>query len=239
MSRNVYVGNLPYRLSEADLAQFFGQDGRAVVSVHLVMDRETGRPRGFGFVEFQTEAMAASAVSGMDGRMLEGRPLKVSLARPREGGGMGGPPRRPLGGGPYGGPPRDGPPGDRQAWAPRVDRPPGDRPGGWAPRGDGPGGPGDRPGDRPGGPPRPGGGFARPGGGFGRPGGGFGGGFGAPPAPATGWGDARPQRTPGARRRAEPDFDEERGRKAADWERKKGRKRWHDVADDDIVIDDE
>lgn len=239
MSRNVYVGNLPYRITEEELARFFGQEGREVVSAHLVFDRETGRPRGFGFVEFKTEAMAEAAVGAMDGRLMEGRPLKVSLARAREGGGPGGggagPPRRPWspGGPPGAGGPRPGgpPPGGPR----HGDRPPGDRPGGWAPRGDRP--PGDRPGGtwQPRGPGAPGGGFGRPGGGFGRPGGGFG----APPAPPAGWGDERPQRTPGGRRRVEPDFDEERSRKAADWERKKGGRRRHQVDDDDFLDDDE
>ena len=100
MSRNVYVGNLPYRITEEDVRNVFGQDGREVVSVNLITDRETGRPRGFGFVELADEQQAEASVQALDGFMMEGRPLKVNIARPREGGGgggmgPGGPPRRP------------------------------------------------------------------------------------------------------------------------------------------------
>src|SRR6187401_696590 len=99
MSRNVYVGNLPYRITDDEVRQVFAQDGREVVSVNLIMDRETGRPRGFGFVEMSSEEQAEKAVAALDNFMLDGRPLKVNIARPREGGGggMGGPggPRRP------------------------------------------------------------------------------------------------------------------------------------------------
>lgn len=82
MSRNVYVGNLPYRISEEEVRQVFAQDGREVVSVNLITDRETGRPRGFGFVEMQSEAQAEAAVQALDGFMMDGRPLKVNIARP-------------------------------------------------------------------------------------------------------------------------------------------------------------
>src|SRR5688572_26471407 len=117
MSRNVYVGNLPYRITEEEVRQVFAQDGREVVSVNLIMDRETGRPRGFGFVELANEQQAEKAVEALDNYMLDGRPLKVNIARPREGGGGGpGGPRRPRpeGSAPSvyrtGGPPRDGGP---------------------------------------------------------------------------------------------------------------------------------
>ena len=103
MSRNVYVGNLPYRISDEDVREIFGQDGREVVSINLIIDRETGKPRGFGFVEFASEAQAEAAVQALDNYNVGGRPLKVNIARPREGGGPGGPmgpggpsgPRRP------------------------------------------------------------------------------------------------------------------------------------------------
>ena len=102
MSRNVYVGNLPYRITDEEVRDVFSKDGREVVSVNLIIDRETGRPRGFGFVEMGSEKLAEDAVTALDGFMLDGRPLKVNIARPREGGGgmgpgmgMGGPPRRP------------------------------------------------------------------------------------------------------------------------------------------------
>ena len=142
MSRNVYVGNLPYRITDEEVRSVFALDGREVVSVNLITDRETGRPRGFGFVEMANEEQAEATVQALDGHMLDGRPLKVNIARPREGGGMGpgGPPRRPrdpMAPSVYrsGGPPRDGggpgrPWGDRPPGAdgPPRDRPPGDRP---------------------------------------------------------------------------------------------------------------
>ncbi|MFZ5479885.1 MAG: RNA recognition motif domain-containing protein, partial [Myxococcota bacterium] len=115
MSRNVYVGNLPYRITDEEVRDVFTRDGREVVSVNLIIDRETGRPRGFGFVEMKDEAQAEAAVQAMDGFMLDGRPLKVNIARPREGGGAGpGGPRRPRPEGAppsvyrTGGPPREG-----------------------------------------------------------------------------------------------------------------------------------
>ena len=95
MSRNVYVGNLPYRITDEEVREVFAQNGREVVSVNLIMDRETGRPRGFGFVEMGSEKLAEDAVAALDGYMLDGRPLKVNIARPREGGG--GPPRPQIG----------------------------------------------------------------------------------------------------------------------------------------------
>lgn len=100
MSRNVYVGNLPYRISDEDVREIFGQDGREVVGVNLIIDRETGKPRGFGFVEFASEAQAEAAVQALDNYNVGGRPLKVNIARPREGGGPGGPGGPPGAGGP-------------------------------------------------------------------------------------------------------------------------------------------
>ena len=115
MSRNVYVGNLPYRITDDEVRDVFSQNDREVVSVNLIIDRETGRPRGFGFVEMGSEKLAEDAVTALDGFMLDGRPLKVNIARPRDGAGPGGPPRRPRpdGAGPSvysrsGGPPREG-----------------------------------------------------------------------------------------------------------------------------------
>ena len=110
MSRNVYVGNLPYRITDEDVRELFAQDGREVVGVNLIIDRETGKPRGFGFVELASEEQAEASVQALDGFMMGGRPLKVNIARPREGGGgPGGPPGGPGGGGGFGGPrrPRD------------------------------------------------------------------------------------------------------------------------------------
>ncbi len=79
---NIYVGNLPYAVSEEDLIEFFNQWGE-VDRATLVFDRETGRPRGFGFVEMDDPAAAAQAIAEAHGREFHGRPLTVNEARPR------------------------------------------------------------------------------------------------------------------------------------------------------------
>ncbi len=92
MSQNkLYVGNLSWNSTEDDVSDAFSAYG-TVSSVNLIMDRETGRPRGFGFVEMSSDAEANAAIEGLDGRELDGRNLKVNLAKPREprGGGYGG-----------------------------------------------------------------------------------------------------------------------------------------------------
>ena len=98
MSRNVYVGNLPYRISDEEVRQVFAQDGREVVSVNLIADRETGRPRGFGFVEM-SRADASRAIQSLNGKDMGGRPLRVNEAQERTGGGGGGGGNRGGGGG--------------------------------------------------------------------------------------------------------------------------------------------
>ncbi|GDX98945.1 hypothetical protein LBMAG48_13490 [Phycisphaerae bacterium] len=101
----LYVGNLPFRVTEDSLRQAFEQFGE-VVSAILVMDRETGRPRGFGFVEFKDRAGGEAAINGMHGKAFEGRDLTVNEAKPREersGGGGGGGGRGGWGGGGGGG----------------------------------------------------------------------------------------------------------------------------------------
>lgn len=85
----LYVGNLPFSTSESELREMFSQFGD-VASASLVMDRETGRPRGFGFVEFASDDEARAAIEGMHGKNIGGRDLTVNEARPREGGGGGG-----------------------------------------------------------------------------------------------------------------------------------------------------
>jgi cold-inducible RNA-binding protein len=95
----IYVGNLPFRTSEQELRSVFEQHG-AVQSASIVMDRETGRPRGFGFVEMSNDAEAKAAIEKLNGFAMEGRPLVVNEARPREAGGGGG---RGGGGGGWGG----------------------------------------------------------------------------------------------------------------------------------------
>ena len=105
MGNKLYVGNLAYSVRDESLQQAFGQFG-TVTSAKVMMDRETGRSKGFGFVEMGSDAEAQAAINGMNGQTLEGRPIVVNEARPREerpggfGGGGGG---RSGGGGGYGG----------------------------------------------------------------------------------------------------------------------------------------
>src|ERR1700754_1559931 len=85
----LYVGNLSFKTSESQLRELFEQHGE-VASASLVMDRETGRPRGFGFVEFSNPEHAKAAIAALNGKNVDGRDLTVNEARPREGGGGGG-----------------------------------------------------------------------------------------------------------------------------------------------------
>ena len=96
MTQRIYVGNLPFTSTEDELRQVFAEHGE-VISCVLPTDRETGRPRGFGFVEMSNEE-AAKAIEALDGRDFGGRELRVDAARPREDRGGGG-----GGGGGYGG----------------------------------------------------------------------------------------------------------------------------------------
>ena len=90
MSQNkLYVGNLSWNSTEDDVSDAFAAFG-TVTSVNLITDRETGRPRGFGFVEMSSDAEAQAAMEGLDGRQLGGRDLKVNIAKPRESRGGGG-----------------------------------------------------------------------------------------------------------------------------------------------------
>ncbi len=82
----LYVGNLSFQTSEDELRDLFSQHGD-VASVSLVMDRETGRPRGFGFVEMPDDAQAQAAISAINGQNFMGRDLTVNEARPKTGGG--------------------------------------------------------------------------------------------------------------------------------------------------------
>ena len=104
MGKKLYVGNLSYNVSSSDLENLFAPFG-TVESAEVVMDRETGRSKGFGFVEMGSDAEAQAAIQGLNGQEHDGRALKVNEAKPREergggGGGRGG--RGPRGGG-YGG----------------------------------------------------------------------------------------------------------------------------------------
>ena len=109
MGNKLYVGNLPYSVRDNDLEQAFGQFG-AVTSAKVMMERDTGRSKGFGFVEMASDAEAQSAINGMNGQSLGGRSVVVNEARPmeprppRSGGGFGGG----GGGGGYGGGGRSG-----------------------------------------------------------------------------------------------------------------------------------
>ena len=98
MGNKLYVGNLPYSVRDQDLEQAFGQFG-AVTSAKVMMERDTGRSKGFGFVEMGSDAEAQQAISGMNGQSLGGRSIVVNEARPMESR----PPRSGGGGGGYGG----------------------------------------------------------------------------------------------------------------------------------------
>ena len=102
MGNKLYVGNLPYSVRDEDLQQSFGQFG-SVTSAKVMMERDTGRSKGFGFVEMGSDAEAQAAINGMNGQPLGGRSVVVNEARPMEArpprsGGFGG-----GGGGGYGG----------------------------------------------------------------------------------------------------------------------------------------
>lgn len=86
--KNIYVGNMNFQTSEADLRALFEPFG-PVTRVHIAMDRETGRPRGFAFVEMANDEDAAKAIAGLDGKEVAGRNIKVNEARPKTGGGGG------------------------------------------------------------------------------------------------------------------------------------------------------
>ena len=105
MGKKLYVGNLTYKVNETDLEELFSQFG-TVQSAQVIQDRETGRSKGFGFVEMDTEAQAQAAIDGLHDQEHDGRRLTVNEAKPREdrgGGGGGGGGRGRSGGGGYGG----------------------------------------------------------------------------------------------------------------------------------------
>ncbi len=99
MGTKLYVGNLTFDTNDSDLEELFASQG-AVRSAQVVMDRDSGRSKGFGFVEMGTDGEAQNAISALNGRDFKGRALTVNEARPREDRGPGGPSR--------GGPPRGG-----------------------------------------------------------------------------------------------------------------------------------
>ena len=118
MGNKLYVGNLPYSVRDEDLQQSFGEYG-SITSAKVMMERDTGRSKGFGFVEMGSDAEAQAAIAGMNGQSLGGRAITVNEARPMEarpprtggfggGGGYGGGGGDRSGGGGYGGGGRSG-----------------------------------------------------------------------------------------------------------------------------------
>jgi len=203
MGTRLFIGNLSYNVNEQELKEAFTSEGIDVRSVRVSLDRETGRPRGFAFVETDTDAGAKASIEKLSGRILQGRAIIVEEAQARTPGGPGG--ARPAGGPPrFGG----GPPGA----------------GGGPPRGPmGPGGP--RPGGFNSGPPRPGG-FSGPGAGAPRPGG-FGPPrpFGAGPPPDGAGGQ------PFERRRERP--EKKKSTRPKPEEQERGNWRWKGNVDED------
>lgn len=220
MGTRLFVGNLSYNVTEQELRDVFSSEGIELRSVRVALDRETGRPRGFAFVETVTDDGAKASIATLSGRMVQGRSMIVEEAQARTG--PGGP--RP-GGGPGGAP--GGPPRPGGFGAPR--------PPGAGPAGGGFGAP------RPGGPPPGAGGFGpRPGGFGGAPpagGGGFGGGpapfrpGGFTPgstAPGPGAGFRSPDREP---RKERP--EKKRSSRPRPEERERGNWRWNGKVDED------
>ena len=114
MSKRLYVGNLSYSTTEPELREVFERIG-AVTDVKVMMDRETGRPRGFAFVEMSSDEEARDAISQLNGSELGGRTLKINEAQARESGGF-------RGGGGYRGGDRDFGGGGGDDWSDRGDR---------------------------------------------------------------------------------------------------------------------
>jgi len=89
MAMKLYVGNLPHAMTEAELNTLFTEAGN-VASAKIITDRQTGQPRGFAFVEMETKLEGQKAISMLNGRDLDGRPLTVNEAKPQAKGGFGG-----------------------------------------------------------------------------------------------------------------------------------------------------
>ena len=89
MGKKLYVGNLSYRMTDSDLEQLFASHG-SVTSAQIIMDRDTGRSKGFGFVEMASDQDAQTAITALNGKEIEGRTLTVNEARPKEDRGAGG-----------------------------------------------------------------------------------------------------------------------------------------------------
>jgi len=89
MGKKLYVGNLPYGVADGDLQRLFEPHG-TVESAQVIMDRDTGRSKGFGFVEMGSDQEAQAAIAALNGQDMDGRPLTVNEARPKPEGGRGG-----------------------------------------------------------------------------------------------------------------------------------------------------
>ena len=132
MGSRLYVGNISYQTNEQTLRELFSQGGKTVEEVAIIMDRETGRSRGFAFVTMGTPEEAQKAIQELDGQMVDGRTLRINEARERQPRSGGGPPRfdrsgpAPGGFGADRGPGGPPPPGDRNGGrrARRFDGPP-------------------------------------------------------------------------------------------------------------------
>jgi len=83
MGKRLYVGNLPFSITEERLSAALEEGGGSVTDIHLVLDRETGRPKGFAFAEMSSDSEAEDVIRTMDGKELDGRSLTVNEARPR------------------------------------------------------------------------------------------------------------------------------------------------------------
>lgn len=229
MGTRLFIGNLSYNVNEQELRDAFTGEGIEVRSVRVALDRDTGRPRGFAFVETMTDEGAKASIEKLSGRLLQGRSIVIEEAQAKPGGPGGPVAPRPGGGGGFGAP---GAPGATGTPRPAGFGPPGAAPGsapaGGPPRGGG-FGPPRAPGSPP--PPRPGGG----GGGFGPPrpfgGGPGGGGF----DPRFQGGPGGPPRGPGGAdappRRERPEKKKSTRPKAEDRER--GNWRWNGKVDED------
>ncbi len=114
MGKKLYIGNLAYSVGKSELEQMFGEHG-TVVSAQVITDRDTGRSKGFGFVEMASDQEAQAAIAALAGKSLDGRSLTVNEARPQENrsGGFAGAPRGGAGGGGGGGAGRGGRGGGR------------------------------------------------------------------------------------------------------------------------------
>jgi RNA recognition motif-containing protein len=204
MGTRLFIGNLSYNVTEQELREAFTGEGIELRSVRVALDRETGRPRGFAFVETATDDGAKQSIEKLSGRILQGRPIIVEEAQakpagPRPAGGFGAP--RPGGFGgprPPGGPPGPGGPGGPPRGPGGPSGPGAPRPGGFGPPRTGPGGP-----PREFGPPRGPGGFRGPGAG----------------GPAGGRGDAPPRRERPEKKRSTRPKPEERERGNWRWDR--------------------